>query len=1274
MFENRNGRNIGATVLAFLLVFSVLSIGLLNGPIPFQNASAAVQTIQASKTTFFGSNVVEVTITDENLKDNNDGTEQDELAVSFDVRSGSDSIIDSVAIGDDAGDISAEIGDSGKFVFYLTGDLNVTIADLDDPEFGSDSQIVYVTEGGDIDIGIDANNDAFGGASDGISLNEGATITVTFGDASIDLTYEDAKGDVTLDRTTVGSDGFVYLKITDQDANNDPTARDQLNFDNTIGNLTMTYTGVVDNNLGQAIVDAGIEFLEGSDNSGIFEVRLSVADIFGIDESITPKSVKIELQDFQIYPNDPFYGADETGIAGDDDTSESVTVDNGDGLLQEVTNPASPRSELVVKVVDPDRNLDSKVKDRIPKAIAADLSSGGTGDDEPIKDTPVDLVETGINTGLFVPDLANSVFKVTIGTPHVHDGIVQIENAAAAKSDLLVRYADFTPDKSSDITTDIDNGETGGDAAADAKIILFKGKASANTAAQVSLGQSKIGAQDKVFLVVTDPDLNDDKNGVDSFDLTIPSATFANGKLTVTAIQLNSIDIADLKLDSIINGEEADGAYPANTILVSFQETGKDTSVFEAEFDYKLIAPTNSTENGDNTEFIWIDQLLDSPLESSARLTINEATKGVAWQQNEYAIPFVQEGRGSDYNSDDFDSKRTRIKLLITDPSLNKDSSSVEQKAFSLFDDSGDIDASATGFPDLTVKLVGVDGKTLLDAIAGKINDCGGLSSPTTFTETGANTGIFDKTFDFLPQFAGDNDCAFDPEDLANAKLVAKYDDSTASTLIKGYNGILTTSSRTITSGQEITITVTDPDQNHDRDVREQVEISIDPDGLEMTTQLLDENDLNTGVFTKKLVVGEDFEILDGEQLVDEVKLTYSDSVTSNGASEERELKLIPPSSNAKLSMNPEGNIGPSTKITLTLIDADLNKDPNAKDIINTDVLKIRTDNKDISDDKIAIGEDGLELEETSNNSGEFKLVITLVPITHQQKNNDEIIAFLASGHDLDFPAEPMDTIAISYIDENHDKGSSDVVNVLIKVQAFDPIISTDKEAYLPGEVMTITIEDPDANRDPDVIDTIEEIRVLTLEDMVGESFGATETGANTGIFTLQVPIVDEPESDAIAAQIGEQITIRYTDDFPADYDPDKGDEKDFDHTVKVGKVTKEGITEITNVETPTIVDLEGNKLDILSRDRQVILSTTITNNLDSNQPYVAIIEVRTSDGITEYLSWQTGELGPDDIIDVGQSWLPDSAGSYTVRTFVISDLSNPQILSSVHQSEISVS
>ena len=1273
MLDRITRKNFEGVSLALLLMLSVLTIGAINNQFDLQNAVAAGESVTATKPNFFGSNVVEITIVDDDLEDNE---EADEITVGFDVQSGSDQTSDDFALTGDA-----EVGDSGRFVFYITADIDLdedTILPtdlLEDPEFDDLSEIITISEGGDIDIGSDADNDALDGDDDdGVSLNEGATIAITYGDASLNVTFQDDKADVTLDRTTVGSEGFVYLKIDDQDANNDPTGRDELDFDGTDDDA-LSATGIDVAALGQTIADEidadpSRSFKETGDNTGIFEYRLSVEDTFGLTGDDTPVSVTIELQDFEVFPNDGFYDdAGVAGIDGEDDTKESILVDNSDGIIQEVTSPASPRSELKVIINDSDRNLDSKVKDRIVDSIAADLSSGGADDDETLAATPVDLIETGTNTGLFVPDLAGNVFEVTIDAVTDFDGIVQIEDANAAKSDLLVSYGDLTPD-------DADEAE---------KTILFKGKAAANTPAVISLGQKQIGPQDKVFVVITDPDLNDDKDSVDSFELDIVAGSFDGGILEETDIFFNGIDIANLELESVISGEEATDDFPVEDITLSFQETAKDTGIFAAEFEYEFLAEGGDTDDGDNTEFTWDDQLLDAPLESSVRLTINEPDVGVSWQQNEYAVPYVQEDRGTVELGDDFDGKRTRIKLFVNDPALNQDSSTVEQWEFSIVDDAGDVDAEeavpdatpdagSIDAPDLMVRLVAGDGDTLLDAEIGEITACGGMGQFQTFTETGANTGIFDRTFDFNIAAAGA--CDLDPNDLTNARLVADYEDSRRSTVLKGNSGILKTSSKTINSGQEITITVTDPDQNHDRDVREQVEITFEPDGLAETEELLEETELNSGVFTKKFVVGEDFEIIDDGELVDDVTVRYIDAVTSDGSTgEERELILSPPSSNGKLTINPESGIGPNTEITITLVDIDLNQDPNSEDTIDFDVLEIKTDNNDVEPSSIALGEDGLQLEETDNNSGEFELIMTLVPITPAIEDPE----IIASGDELDFAAEPGDTIAISYEDENHDENGDDVINIIIKVESFDPEFSTDKAFYIPGDTMTVSIIDPDANWDPEVTDVIDDIQVYTDRDAVGESFEAVETGANTGIFTFQAFIVENTfEADSVTAEEGDTIIIEYNDQFPADYgerieevdDPDK----DFFHRVPVGEPRGEASPDTTTPSAPTLKDVTGDEIDEVTVGQQVVLSTTIQNNIDDEQPFVALIEVRDSKGITVYLAWQTGTLNSEGEAEVGLSFTPQEPGTYTIRTFVISDLGTPEILSELRESEFTVS
>jgi hypothetical protein len=299
---------------------------------------------------------------------------------------------------------------------------------------------------------------------------------------------------------------------------------------------------------------------------------------------------------------------------------------------------------------------------------------------------------------------------------------------------------------------------------------------------------------------------------------------------------------------------------------------------------------------------------------------------------------------------------------------------------------------------------------------------------------------------------------------------------------------------------------------------------------------------------------------------------------------------------------------------------------------------------------------------------------MTLVPITPDMKDSDGVIAFGVSSDEIDFPAEPGDTIAITYKDENHGKDGDDSINLVIEVKAYDPEISTDKEAYMPGDTMTVSIDDPDANRDPDVIDTLEDIRISTNGDAVGENFDAVETGANTGIFTVQVPIVEDFESDAVMANIGDTINIRYTDEFPIDYDPDDEDDKDFTHSVIVGRSAATGMSESTNPSKPEVKDITGQQLNEIHAGQQVVLTTTVTNNIEIDQPFVTLIEVRNLDDVTLFLAWQSGQLSADDEAQVGLSFQPEESGTYVVRTFVISSLADPKILSSVEESEFTVS
>jgi hypothetical protein len=102
--------------------------------------------------------------------------------------------------------------------------------------------------------------------------------------------------------------------------------------------------------------------------------------------------------------------------------------------------------------------------------------------------------------------------------------------------------------------------------------------------------------------------------------------------------------------------------------------------------------------------------------------------------------------------------------------------------------------------------------------------------------------------------------------------------------------------------------------------------------------------------------------------------------------------------------------------------------------------------------------------------------------------------------------------------------------------------------------------------------------------------------------------------------------------------------------------------------------DQAGNTQSSVSSGQMVILSTDVSNNNPEPQKFMAIIEVRDANGVTLFLGWQSGTLNPDGHTEVGLSWAPKQAGSYQLRTFIISGFQDLEVLSPVKTSELAVS
>lgn len=299
--------------------------------------------------------------------------------------------------------------------------------------------------------------------------------------------------------------------------------------------------------------------------------------------------------------------------------------------------------------------------------------------------------------------------------------------------------------------------------------------------------------------------------------------------------------------------------------------------------------------------------------------------------------------------------------------------------------------------------------------------------------------------------------------------------------------------------------------------------------------------------------------------------------------------------------------IGPGTKVTVLIADGGLDANPNRADEYEAEDVELVT----FATDRSEVGEAVPDLEETGENTGIFLFEIQLV--TDGQECEDDDLGdaqFEAQdGSDPSIGVCPGDTLSIEYDDGN------EVVSSSVTIRSWDPEFVADQESYVPGDRIDINITDPDANRDPDIADSIRDIKVSSDSDAVGERVSAIEIGENTGVFRLTFTISTHVEGNAVLVEYGDEVTVEYTDEFPADFTATTV-EKTFILSISIPQ-DDSGLIGALRLSIPEIT-ADGTP----AAGKQAILSTVITNNNNQLQPFVGLVEVRDQDGVTVFLEW----------------------------------------------------
>jgi len=1101
----------------------------------------------------------------------------------------------------------------------------------------------------------------------GAGLYDDVSFDIDFEDETVTVDYEETFANLTVDREggVYGSTSIVFLIVEDQDGNWDPTNGDVYTI------LAADVAALFDVEGGDFEGDLILD--ETGDNTAIFEIELQLDALDDDEEDSfvpTTDAIELTLNDMATYDDIP-------NVANDDsDTTSSVNfeIDDDDGTIDTI-GTLTFGTELMLTIRDQDQNLDSDGEDDISGAVTVCSESATDCVD-------VDMEETDDNTGVFVPDLSNNEIEITFVPEGDADGlntILELEPDDVT-GDIVVTYTDPLPD---DPLDDVFERSL--------ELTLQDG--------QISVPET-VGINDDFTVTITDMDLNDDPRVRDIYSVTLDDT---DDEFNILRGITDLGDYAFLEVEI----EGTPGEF-ATDITETITETGINTGIFEVDFDMADVldsAGADNIDDGDNIEFTYNDLFDDVSRDPSDSLSIGSANVEVDFSRTSVPIP---PDPASEY-VDVTGNEQVFVTTTITDPDENENSNTEETLTWIFREDAEEDDPSflvtldgdgvdeTINCLDDTDPLAGEDctDDTDYDADSVLFDITDGELDGLTLSETGDATGIFDEELTFV---RGD----LEDEEWQDLELTVEYfeadpdgvdgdvPDSTESGItFRGNDGALSTNVASARSGTSLSVTVQDEDLNLDDGTVEEfsssdvddasfiVLVETEDDEIDTlpSSESFRETGADTGIFEATFVIGDEIEITECEDPCEEVTqatnilITYNDEIDSTGGSgDEIEINVPVATSTGAIEVSPE-LVGPATEITVLITDTDLDQDAQSTEDYEPDDPNSDDFFVTFRSDRSEVGEASPDLDETGPNTGVFMFTIELVTdegaCEDDELDADEFDA--EGGNEPQIGACPGDLISIRYEDEITGDGGSDTVSAIVEVKSYDPEFVADKDSYDVGDKITITISDPDANRNPDIADSLTDIRTFSDSDQVGEEFSALETGPNTGVFRMSFQTSGSSQGGAITVDQGDAVTVEYTDDYPADFEEEEND-KDFEFSVLIGGTGGE-----VTVIPPAAEDVSGNPVSEINAGKQVILTTTVTNVNAQSQPFVALIEVRDSNDITVYLAWQTGTLPANGKADIGLSWTPDFADSYEVRTFAISSLSNPQILSEISSSQITV-
>jgi len=255
---------------------------------------------------------------------------------------------------------------------------------------------------------------------------------------------------------------------------------------------------------------------------------------------------------------------------------------------------------------------------------------------------------------------------------------------------------------------------------------------------------------------------------------------------------------------------------------------------------------------------------------------------------------------------------------------------------------------------------------------------------------------------------------------------------------------------------------------------------------------------------------------------------------------------------------------------------------------------------------------------------------------------------------------------------------ADNIITESVFIEYNEGVASFDKPSYGVADEAKVTVNDLDANRNPDAPDLID-VRIRSDTDPIGITVTLREVDKSSGIFEerLLFTMKDVSSGNRLMVSDGDVISVRYTDNTlpqPAKLSADGIVTLDVKNIVATSIFGKQ-IPSIQRAPAsePVLVDAFGQTITQVSIGEQVLIQSEVVNTQNRKQPFVYIVQVKDNNGVIVSLSWLTSELPANDSLKVSQSWLPLIAARYTVEIFVWESIDKPTALSPVRMMNVQV-